>query len=101
MKLTTQGFEYSRSDNPTRAALEQLLTSLETESSSASASADGQKGEGLVFASGSAATAAIAFWAALQKKEGGGGGRDGVSGGGGHVLAVNDVVSLSALFAIV
>lgn len=46
-----------------------------------------------MFASGSAATAAIAYWAALQRKEGGGGGADGVSGGGGHVLAVNDCVS--------
>ncbi len=42
-----KGFEYSRSGNPTRAALEQCLASLE----------DGEKC--LAFASGSAATAAI------------------------------------------
>lgn len=45
-----------------------------------------------MFSSGSAATAAIAHWVTLTKKEGGAGGADG-NGGGGHILAVNDVVS--------
>lgn len=35
----------------------------------------------------------MAYWASLQKSEGGGGGTDGVKGGGGHILAVNDCVS--------
>lgn len=34
----------------------------------------------------------MAHWVTLTKKEGGAGGADG-NGGGGHVLAVNDVVS--------
>lgn len=91
IQLTPQGFEYSRSDNPTRAALEQTLASLDTQGGPYG---QGPAGEALVFASGSAATAAIAYWASLQRKEGGGGGRDGVSGGGGHILAVNDCVSI-------
>lgn len=37
----------------------------------------------------------MAYWASLQRSEGGGGGEDGVKGGGGHVLAVNDCVSLT------
>lgn len=81
-----QGFDYSRSGNPTRSALERLLTSLET------APLSDAQGESFVFSSGSAATAAMAHWVALAKKEGGAGGANG-NGGGGHVLAVNDVVS--------
>lgn len=80
-----RGHEYSRSSNPTRSLLERQLTSLET----------GGPGESLVFASGSAATAALASWVSLAGKEGGAGGADGFSGGGGHILAVNDVVSLT------
>lgn len=34
----------------------------------------------------------MAHWVTLTKKEGGAGGADG-NGGGGHALAVNDVVS--------
>ena len=45
--------------------------------------------ESLVFASGSAATAAMCSWISLPKVEGG----DSDGHGGGHVLAVNDVVS--------
>lgn len=78
-----RGHEYSRSSNPTRSILESLLTSLETIDSS---------GESLIFSSGSAATAALASWVSLALKEGGAGGTDGLNGGGGHVLAVNDVV---------
>lgn len=47
-----------------------------------------------MFASGSAATAALCHWVTLEVGEGGGGGKDGKTGGGGHVLAVNDVVRL-------
>jgi len=47
-----------------------------------------------VFASGSAATAALVGWVSLDPVEGGAGGRDGVGSGGGHVLAVNDVVRI-------
>ena len=35
-------------------------------------------------------------WAALAKAEGGGGGKDGLSGGGGHVLAVSDIVRFTS-----
>ena len=56
---------------------------------------DESSGDALVFASGSAATAAMCSWVTLQAKEGGAGGVDGFSGGGGHILAVNDVVSCS------
>lgn len=62
------------------------MTSLET------APLSDAQGESFVFSSGSAATAAIAHWVTLAKKEGGAGGADG-NGGGGHILAVNDVVS--------
>jgi cystathionine gamma-lyase len=78
-----RGHDYSRSSNPTRSLLEGLLTSLET--------GDSRGSDSLVFASGSAATAAIASWVSLSADEGGAGGKDG-TGGGGHVLAVNDVV---------
>ncbi|ADV25779.1 cystathionine gamma-lyase [Cryptococcus gattii E566] len=87
----TRGFDYSRSGNPTRSALERLLTSLDTAPSS-----DAQ-GESFVFSSGSAATAAMAHWVTLTKKEGGAGGADG-NGGGGHVLAVNDVYGGTARY---
>jgi hypothetical protein len=98
--LTKQGgHDYSRGSNPTRTALESLLTSLETcpdSYTSVDGHDDASGGEALVFASGSAATAAMAYWASLQRSEGGGGGSDGVKGGGGHVLAVNDCVSMNA-----
>ncbi len=68
------------------------MTSLETFSSNGASNSD-HKGQSLVFASGSAATAAVAHWVTLSKDEGGAGGRDGKTGGGGHILAVNDVVS--------
>lgn len=90
-----QGHEYSRTSNPTRLALESLITSLETSpshSTSRSGRNDASGGDCLVFASGSAATAAMCSWVALDTKEGGAGGRDRAAGGGGHVLAVNDVV---------
>jgi cystathionine gamma-lyase len=91
-----RGYDYSRSSNPTRNTLESLLTSLETcpvSRTSESHHDDRSGGETLVFASGSAGTAALASWVSLTSDEGGAGGKDGVSGGGGHVLAVNDVVS--------
>ncbi|AAW47151.1 hypothetical protein CNBN1680 [Cryptococcus deneoformans B-3501A] len=87
----TRGFDYSRSGNPTRSSLEQLLTSLET------APLSDAQGESFVFSSGSAATAAIAHWVTLTKKEGGAGGADG-NGGGGHILAVNDVYGGTARY---
>ena len=86
------GHDYSRSSNPTRSILEAQLTSLETGSHSVT---DGA--ESLVFASGSAATAALASWVSLSAKEGGAGGTDGVSGNGGHILAINDVVGHSRM----
>ena len=96
-KLKEQGHEYSRTSNPTRSSLEALLTSLETSPSSSTgafARENTSGGECLVFASGSAATAAMCSWVALAVEEGGAGGGDGIKGGGGHILAVNDVVSL-------
>ncbi|ODN81939.1 hypothetical protein L202_02280 [Cryptococcus amylolentus CBS 6039] len=99
-KLRGQGFDYSRSGNPTRAALEELLTSLETapaSKTSPDARQDASGGDSFVFSSGSAATAAIGIWASLSKAEGGAGGSDG-NGGGGHVLAVNDVYGGTARF---
>ncbi|KAL7420696.1 cystathionine gamma-lyase cys3 [Cryptotrichosporon argae] len=89
-----RGHEYSRTSNPTRAELERLLASLETSPSAD----DAGEAEALVFASGSAATAAIAHWATLARAEGGAGGRDGERGGGGHVLAVNDVYGGTARY---
>lgn len=50
-------------------------------------------GDTLAFASGLAATAAVCRWVSLAADEGGAGGTDGRTGGGGHILAVNDVVS--------
>lgn len=76
------GFEYSRSDNPNRRALEELLASIEV----------GGK-EGLGFASGSAATAVVVQalgGARVVEKEG----RDGEKVRDvevPHVLSVNDV----------
>ncbi|WWC88418.1 uncharacterized protein L201_003329 [Kwoniella dendrophila CBS 6074] len=99
-KLRSGGFEYSRSANPTRSALESLLTSLETcptDTVSEDARHDISGGESLVFSSGSAATAAIAHWVTLTEEEGGAGGRDG-KGHGGHVLAVNDVYGGTARY---
>ncbi|RKP09642.1 Cys/Met metabolism PLP-dependent enzyme-domain-containing protein [Thamnocephalis sphaerospora] len=58
-----QGFEYSRSDNPTRHAFEEAIAALEGGS------------HGLAFASGSAATATVMH--ALPK--------------GSHVISINDV----------
>ena len=84
--------EYARSSNPTRSSLEELVTSLETAplgNVSDSGRGDESGGASLVFSSGSAATAAMCGWASLQEAEGGAGGQE---GGGGHVLAVNDVV---------
>lgn len=52
---------------------------------------DTSDGDAVIFASGSAATAAMCHWAALAAKEGGAGGRDGVNHGGGSILAVSDV----------
>jgi len=52
---------------------------------------DASGGEAVVFASGSAATAAMCHWAALGAEEGGAGGANGRDHGGGHILAVNDV----------
>lgn len=93
-----RGFEYSRSSNPTRKTLEEVLTSLETspvgevKNGEGGSLGDKSGGETLVFASGSAGTAALAAWVSLGVEEGGaGGGKGGM--GGGHVLAVNDVVS--------
>ncbi|WWD05315.1 hypothetical protein V865_003388 [Kwoniella europaea PYCC6329] len=94
------GYDYSRSGNPTRSALESLLTSLETcpsQTISNDARHDASGGESLVFASGSAATAAIAQWVTLSEKEGGAGGKDG-NGHGGHILAVNDVYGGTARY---
>jgi cystathionine gamma-lyase len=88
-----RGHEYARSSNPTRSQLEALLTSLETSPASATSESsheDVSGGEALVFASGSAATAAMVYWVSLQAEEGGAGGKDGY---GGHILAINDVVS--------
>nr|ODN92363.1 cystathionine gamma-lyase [Cryptococcus depauperatus CBS 7855] len=82
----TRGFDYSRGGNPTRAALEELLTSLETSS-----------GASFVFSSGSAATAAVGHWAALTQEEGGAGGVTG-NGGGGHILAVNELYGGTARY---
>ncbi|WVQ84987.1 hypothetical protein IAT38_007151 [Cryptococcus sp. DSM 104549] len=99
-KLQAQGFDYSRSDNPTRSALEALLTSLETSPAGAvaeDARGDASGGDTLVFSSGSAATAAIAHWVTLTAAEGGAGGKDG-NGGGGHILAVNDVYGGTARY---
>lgn len=97
-----RGFEYSRSSNPTRKTLEEVLTSLETSpvglvgDGNGGARDDESGGETLVFASGSAGTAALAAWVSLEEEEGGAGGVGKASeGGGGHVLAVNDVVSHS------
>ena len=78
-----------------------MITSLETSPSSSTANDgdrrhDASSGDTLVFASGSAATAAMCSWVSLNVEEGGAGGAGGVyggRGGGGHVLAVNDVVS--------
>nr|ODN80213.1 cystathionine gamma-lyase [Cryptococcus depauperatus CBS 7841] len=82
----TRGFDYSRGGNPTRAALEELLTSLETSS-----------GASFVFSSGSAATAAVSHWATLTQEEGGAGGVTG-NGGGGHILAVNELYGGTARY---
>ncbi|WRT68028.1 uncharacterized protein IL334_005003 [Kwoniella shivajii] len=95
-----RGYDYSRSGNPTRSALESLLTSLETSplaSISEDARRDVSQGDSLVFASGSAATAAIAHWVTLSEDEGGAGGKDG-KGYGGHILAVNDVYGGTARY---
>jgi cystathionine gamma-lyase len=59
-----QGFEYTRSQNPSRAALEAMLASIETGGADA-----------LAFASGSAATATV-----IQSL-----------GSDAHIIAVNDV----------
>ena len=99
-----RGYDYSRSSNPTREILEEVLTSLETSPTSAvsdgpgGSRSDASGGETLVFASGSAGTAALAAWVSLGVEEGGAGGGGG-NGGGGHVLAVNDVVSVSPVAA--
>ncbi|OCF37286.1 cystathionine gamma-lyase [Kwoniella heveanensis BCC8398] len=96
-----RGYDYSRSGNPTRSALEELLTSLETSPSGAvsqDSRSDASIGESLVFASGSAATAAVAHWVTLSAKEGGAGGKDGSTGGGGHILSVNDVYGGTARY---
>ncbi|ORX37172.1 cystathionine gamma-lyase [Kockovaella imperatae] len=85
------GYEYSRSDNPTRNALERLITSLET----CPQREDGT--ETLVYASGSAATSALCQWVSLPEVEGGAGGGHG-PGNGGHVLAVNDVYGGTARY---
>ena len=94
-----RGHDYSRSSNPTRNTLESLLTALETSPVSRTSEShhdDRSGGESLVFSSGSAGTAALASWVSLAAVEGGAGGADGVNGGGGHVLAVNDVVSCAS-----
>ena len=52
---------------------------------------DKSGGDAVVFASGSAGTAAMCHWAALAVEEGGAGGANGKDHGGGHILAVNDV----------
>ncbi|WVW84953.1 hypothetical protein I302_106989 [Kwoniella bestiolae CBS 10118] len=94
------GYDYSRSGNPTRTDLESLLTSLETcpsQTIANDARHDASGGESLVFASGSAATAAVAHWVTLSEKECGAGGRDG-NGHGGHILAVNDVYGGTARY---
>ncbi len=91
------GHDYSRSSNPTRSLLEAQITALETAPSRNVT----HEPESLVFASGSAATAALASWVSLTTKEGGAGGRDGVSGGGGHILAINDVVSFKRLVMLI
>ncbi|GFZ50633.1 hypothetical protein JCM24511_08391 [Saitozyma sp. JCM 24511] len=94
-----KGHEYARSSNPTRSQLEALLTSLETSPISATSESsheDVSGGDACVFASGSAATAAMVYWVSLQREEGGAGG-DG-KGGGGHILAINDVYGGTARF---
>ncbi|EIW67699.1 cystathionine gamma-lyase [Tremella mesenterica] len=96
-----RGYEYARSANPTRTQLEALVTSLETSpyfASGEDSHVDVSGAASFVFGSGSAATAAMCVWAGLQANEGGGGGKDGVNGGGGHVLAVNDVYGGSARY---
>ncbi|WVF68843.1 hypothetical protein IAT40_003616 [Kwoniella sp. CBS 6097] len=95
------GYDYSRSVNPTRLALEDLLTSLETGTSSNQgddhSSTIGGRGKTFVFASGSAGTNAICNWVTRSVGQNGAGGRDG-NGGGGHVLAINDVYGGTATF---
>ncbi|WVO17259.1 hypothetical protein L204_104951 [Cryptococcus depauperatus] len=95
----TRGFDYSRGGNPTRAALEELLTSLETvQAGELSENALQQSsGASFVFSSGSAATAAVGHWAALTQEEGGAGGVTG-NGGGGHILAVNELYGGTARY---
>lgn len=71
-----------------------LLTSLETSPSSQisdDSHDETSKADAVVFASGSAATAAMCHWVALAVEEGGAGGSDGTNHGGGHILAINDV----------
>ncbi|NXD32486.1 CGL lyase, partial [Spelaeornis formosus] len=92
------GHDYSRSSNPTRSILEELITSLETTPAQRDHHHDQSGGESLVFASGSAATAALASWVSLATVEGGAGGSDGSNGGGGHILAINDVYGGTARY---
>jgi hypothetical protein len=80
-------YEYSRSSNPNRNALETVLSGLERGAASAA------EGGSVVFSSGSAATAAICQWLVLPAVEGGGKEeRDGDQRG--RVLSISDVVSI-------
>jgi cystathionine gamma-lyase len=72
-------YDYSRSINPNREALEHLLASLENGS------------EAIAYSSGSAATAAICQWLTLPVSEGGG--RKGSKRDEVRVLSISDVVS--------
>jgi len=82
-----QGFEYSRSANPTRSALERLVASLEGADWRLERALDGRAeawtgGAGAVaVASGSAATATVV---------------SGLAGQGGHVVSVGDVCKFLA-----
>lgn len=80
--MLKQGYEYSRSDNPTRAALERLVASLEgadwrLEQALASRSEPWTAGAAAIaVASGSAATATVV---------------SGLAGQGGEIVSVGDV----------
>lgn len=88
-----QGFEYSRSANPTRSALERLVASLEGADWRLEEALEEQgrkegwgSGAGAVaVASGSAATATVV---------------SGLAGQGGHVVSVGDVCESDTLPAI-
>ena len=79
MVVWSQKYDYSRSINPNREALETLLASLEHGSAA------------IAYSSGSAATAAICQWLTLPIAEGGG--RKGSKRDEVRILSISDVVS--------